>query len=377
MLTVFNATDGQVRWKAEIDWGLMSTPAVFSPDGRTLVQETDGILRFFDAQSGRERLGDDDPHQGKVSTIRFTPDGLQVVAAELAGSVRVWDPTTARPLGVIRPGGPIALMAISPDGRSLATAAWGSLDLLVVWDLKSRRRRRSWPTANQAKQVKALAFTPDGEAVLAYGNDGRLRAFELITGRERPAVQPRFNLPEPSSPYGPVIERGAFSPANRFLAVRAGKVVRVADLLTGEERFTGPCFAMAFSPDGKGLAITTPANPILKEYGSGKVPVSTLNSEDIRLVDLDSGESRRIEIPPDLVRALAFSPDGTMLAVAGGMRRSTVRLYRTGDGRAVEELSLPAAVSSDGGLTFSPDGHRLAAGLDDTTIPIWDLRHVH
>ena len=129
--------------------------------------------------------------------------------------------------------------------------------------------------------------------------------FDVATGLERPAVQPRFELTQQPAPLGLMMEEGAFSPGNRFLAVRVARIVHVADLATGEERFSRPCFAMAFSPDGKNLAIATPARPVLKDYGNGKVPVSSLNSEDIRLVDLESGAERRIEIPPDLVQALA------------------------------------------------------------------------
>ena len=53
-----------------------------------------------------------------------------------------------------------------------------------------------------------------------------------------------------------------------------------------------------------------------------------------------------------------------------------IRLYRTDDGREIGRVTCPARVSHAGGLAFSPDGRGLAAGLDDTTVLIWDLTDV-
>ena len=53
-----------------------------------------------------------------------------------------------------------------------------------------------------------------------------------------------------------------------------------------------------------------------------------------------------------------------------------VRLYRTADGCAIETFTCPARVNQPGGLAFSPNGRSLAAGFDDTTVVIWDIKDV-
>ena len=98
-------------------------------------------------------------------------------------------------------------------------------------------------------------------------------------------------------------------------------------------------------------------------------------ADGIDLVNISSGSSQRIEVVQDRVNALAFSADGSIVAVAGGYRNQIIRLYRTGDGRKIEEFTSPAARTYPGALGFAPDGRSLAVGLDDTTVLIFDVRN--
>ncbi|MFE7853830.1 helix-turn-helix domain-containing protein [Streptomyces sp. NPDC057403] len=71
------------------------------------------------------------------------------------------------------------------------------------------------------------------------------------------------------------------------------------------------------------------------------------------------------------VNALAFAPDGRLLATAGAY--GTVQLRRTADHRTVATLAVPGRVRS---VAFSPDGHTLAATSTDGPVRIWDTaRH--
>lgn len=109
--------------------------------------------------------------------------------------------------------------------------------------------------------------------------------------------------------------------------------------------------ALAFSPDGKTLAVSGYRETLLhKADGSGLIA---------RLV----GKSERIE-------SLAFSPDGKILAAVGGSpsRFGEVQFWNTADNTLLNAVE----VSKDSvfGAAFSPDGKSLSFGGADNAVRI-------
>ncbi len=273
---------------------------------------------------------------------------------------------------MIAQGGRISLLAMSPDQRSLAAVTQVPEACVCVWDLTTGELRRKWSWSGVVHPADGLAFSNEGDALITFGSAGGLRVLEIATGRERPAVQRQFNLPNESSPFETVSD-AAFSARNRFLVVSTVQSAHVFDFATGGERFSCPCLHMTFALGATTLAVVNPGQPEVTNLADGRTRSSTLNAQAVSLVDLASGTSRRIDIARDMAIAIALSPDGNALAVAGGRRQPIIRLYRTADGKPIDAWTIPAAVARRRGLAFSPDGRSLAAGLSDTTVVIWDL----
>jgi WD40 repeat protein len=113
-----------------------------------------------------------------------------------------------------------------------------------------------------------------------------------------------------------------------------------------------PIAALAYSPDGKLLAAGG--------YGS----VAIWDMAEARV-------SRSIEFS-GAVHAVAFNTDGTKLAVAGGLpaRNGLVTLFDTATWQAVATLAEHTDVVYD--VAFSPDGKKLATAGLDKTARVWD-----
>ncbi len=114
----------------------------------------------------------------------------------------------------------------------------------------------------------------------------------------------------------------------------------------------GGVLAVAFSPDGRQLALTSRDVVDLRDVGAEGRPLV-----------------RRIEGHVNFVYAVSFSPDGRHLATGGWDK--VIRIWDRESGALVESL-----VGHRGfvrGLAYSPDGRQLISGSEDNSVRRWNL----
>ncbi|MBM3290430.1 MAG: WD40 repeat domain-containing protein, partial [Candidatus Hydrogenedentes bacterium] len=102
----------------------------------------------------------------------------------------------------------------------------------------------------------------------------------------------------------------------------------------------------------------------------------TLHTVELFAVDAATGRTTskgKLDNHADLVRALAFSPDGSVLAAGGGKpaRVGEIKLWRAADLSPIKTLE--GHKDNVLALAFSPDGKQIVSASYDKTLIVWDV----
>ncbi|MCF6476840.1 hypothetical protein FAF44_52255, partial [Nonomuraea sp. MG754425] len=263
--------------------------AAFSGNGRVAAKEVGNTIELTDTEA-RRKLG----RVAAAGDLAFDAAGrLMAVAGD---PVTVWEVAGGRQVTAIQAGGDVPAVALSPDGRTLATARGRTLE---TWDVRAGRRIKAYEGAGDL----ALAFSPDGSTLAAGPN-----LLDLATGRVTP-----LDLGE--GPGGSAVPTAlAFSPDGRRLAIglEGGRVllwdVREREAAGTIETGPAPVDELRFSPDGDLLAIDAGRASLwhpeaLREVGQiGSWASGLAFSQDgkrLRGVALD-GTVREVAVDPGL-----------------------------------------------------------------------------
>jgi WD40 repeat protein len=161
----------------------------FSPDGQTIVsgggaltENTDTNIRVWDYSSGKQ-IRNIAANNNPVSFISFTPDGKTIVSGSETG-IKVWNANSGELVNSINAPSPegIKAIAISPDGRTLATT---SLDASVrLWNLADGKLARTLKSAANNQNLdrpypSSVRFSPDGKTI-AIGHGGGARESKFL-----------------------------------------------------------------------------------------------------------------------------------------------------------------------------------------------------
>jgi RNA polymerase sigma factor (sigma-70 family) len=343
----------------------------FSPDGKRLVSGgQDNTLHLWEVATGRE-VGPRGGHDFWVVALAMAPDGKTIATgAGREDAIRLWDAATGKELRVIPARqGWVCALAFSPDGKWIASGGGQRDRVLCLWDAATGQEVRRFTGHGREISNGCLGFSPDGKVLLSGGGDGTVRLWDVVTGKLLHTLEGHTSE----------ITCVAFSPDGKTVASagwyyvqKPDTAIRIWDAATGKElrRLEGPkmgASALAFSPDGRTLASASSSS----EADAGF-------AEALLLCDMTSGKVlRRLAGTPArnsgewrFVRSLAFSSDGKTLA--SGESDHPIVLYETATGRVRQELA-----GHDGdvwAVAFSPDGSVLASAGSGNIALVWDVR---
>lgn len=309
----------------------------FSRDGGSLTIAALGVIRTIDVETGSETstghlLAD------RVAAITYSPDGEQLFAVTNGGRVVTLRSDVQEVSALGAPGVWIFDMALSANGRQV-------LAQRRLWDAATGELVGWRPRMGTG----AARLSPDGSQYLTITSSTiQIRdavGAEIV--REAP-VETGTAWAADWHPTRPLIAVGGRS--GFPIQLRDSETLETVSVFDGTA--DGETRVLAFSPDGARLA-------------SG-----TLGSKGLRVWDTETGDLElERAIPGTATWAVAWSPDGRVLAIPGPDR--TVLLFDTRTWEELGQLAGHRAVVKD--LAFHPSGELLASCGDDQSVRLWNI----
>lgn len=364
-----------------------------SSDGEVIASAGDDHLVHLWSLTSRKQIGGPlSAHGAAVNDVAFSPDGKVLASASDDSEIILWDVITPQPPGqtagghhivgditpvgtavtwskeLIEKFGALAglqqtaiVQQFNADATMLATG--GGDGSLQVWSVPARRRVLG-PLKLFTSLITHVALSPDGKIIAASGSSKtpddpdpydkeKVEVLEVSSGtRWMKALEGGqfFGEHMVFSPDGKLLVLGCYNEL-QFIDVPSRKVVAIA-----KNSGLSHIVAMEFTPDGSRFAVAG-------EVAGFTEPITVL---------WDAVSHKQVQVLAKGARdvtALAFSPDGTILASATSDGSVLLR-----NGITFEPLAVPFQADPFGVrlLRFSRDGKLLAIGGSEG-IRLWDV----
>jgi WD40 repeat protein len=308
------------------------TAIAFSPDGKSLAVSgnREVLVHALDGGTPPKRLAG---LSDRILSLAFSKDGSLLAAGggtpARFGEIQLWD-VAAGTLrrSVVLTGDTVFGVSLSPDGSRVAAGCTDNTVRIV----ETAGGKELFKMGAHENWVLGTVFSVDGKRVVSVGRDRAAKLTDAGTG----GFQENVNLLRGEltaiarHPAKEIVVIGGEDRVPYIYMMDRPKVMKIADdttLIRKLDRQNGAITALAWSPDGKRIAV------------AGAAP-------EVNIYDADTGASVAVcKGHTAGIYTVAFSPDSGVLAAGGfdGM----VRLYDAGTGKLKREF-IPVPLEKSG-----------------------------
>jgi WD40 repeat protein len=305
-------------------------------------------------------LGTFRQRQFEVQCVAISPDGKRLATGggdTRGGELHLWDIANGKELGEFAAyTNSLDALAFSPDGKRLVSG--GSAHEVIVWDIATRSRVRTFQAKQNYGWVHVLAFGPDGTR-LAGAGPREMQLWNVAGGREVRSFSREVSA-----------DSTAFSHNLKTLASPNYQEIDLWDVATGKLRAVlsehrGRVGCVAFSGDDKMIASGSRLNLGDFDYRG-----------QVKLWDAATARERgSVRARFYFIMRLALRPDGKTVAVLHARDLHgdlEFKLLDVSTGR--EQASKTWSNRHFPGLAFTPEG-RLFVAEDPggKNVTLWEV----
>ncbi len=309
----FDAQSGDIAKK-------MQQPVGYEVGNRVILR-TGTFAKVFGKSSGELQYTLRDPY-GPLGCLVARPDGRQLATSSLDGSIRLWDLATGELQHVLR-GHSTQLLGVSysADGQYLASGDWDGI--VKVWHLDSTGSFVN----NLTGRIEDIAFRFGSRALVTARYPNTVQTWDALSGKELCQIQMDMQITRGLGPARQVAFDGS---GNRIAGGSKSdkSVFNVWNVETGQKQLSLSGFEdltnyVAFSDNGDMVAAAAGNFPGGSPHSTGRIRVWDVRmdqaSQSNRPAEQTDNDRMLLEIaePGQRTTALAFSPDGSRLAIAG------------------------------------------------------------
>jgi WD40 repeat protein len=311
-------------------------------------------------------------HARPLTACKFDPTGKFVFTGAEDNFVTRWDAASGAATQLAAHDSWIRALAVSTDGQTLFS---GGYDGRIIW----------WPAAAEkptpahtidAHQgwVRAIVLSPNGQQLASCGNDNLVKVWSTADGAL---------VAELAGHASHVYNVAFHSDGNSLVSCDLKGIVKqwsIAEKKATRE-FTAPALhkydetfradiggarSLAFSRDGKQLALAGVTNVSNAFAGVGNPAIVLVNMEDGKPI-VQYASKEKVQA---VMWGVRQSPDGYWIGLAGGAVGGVLYFWRDATADEFFKFKLP---ESGRDLDLSPDGTKVAVAHSDNHLRLYNL----